>query len=182
MENIEVEIKTLLTKEQYQQFLAFFSKKGELLDEDDQITYYFDGDKDLRIQQNNSYSKIVLKEGAMNAQQRDETEILCDRDYFEELEHLFTALGYEIKIKWFRHRHSFAWQGITVTVDDTQHFGYMIELEIMSTPENKDTALATLKKKMQVLGLQENPELLQRKHEEYVKHWKEFEFKEVVDE
>ena len=60
MKNIEVEIKCFISKEKYEELLIFFNKNADFVNEDDQETYYFDAEHDLRIQKNNSFSKIVL--------------------------------------------------------------------------------------------------------------------------
>ena len=52
--NIEVEVRSLLTKEEYERLLVFFRKEGKFIEEDDQVSYYFDTEQDLRIQ------KIIL--------------------------------------------------------------------------------------------------------------------------
>ena len=63
MKNIEVEIRSFVSEDQYHKLIAFFKEKGNFLHEDDQVTFYFDSEEDLRIQQNNFHSKIILKKG-----------------------------------------------------------------------------------------------------------------------
>ena len=59
--NIEVEVRSFISKEQYEQLLKFFKKNAKLIKEDYQETFYFDSDQDLRIQRNKFFSKIWLK-------------------------------------------------------------------------------------------------------------------------
>lgn len=62
MKNIEVEVRSFISKEQYEKLLDFFKKNSDVLKEnDDQETFYFDSGQDLRIQRNNFFSKIWLK-------------------------------------------------------------------------------------------------------------------------
>ena len=56
MNNIEVEIRSFISPEKYQELLFFFHKEGKFLNEDEQETYYFDAEEDLRIQRNNTYT------------------------------------------------------------------------------------------------------------------------------
>ena len=56
MENIEVEIKSFITKEEYDELVKFFRKNAEFINEDNQTTYYFDCEQDLRIQKNDFFS------------------------------------------------------------------------------------------------------------------------------
>jgi len=63
--NVEVEVRSFISKEKYVELLEFFKHNAKLVKEDDQETFYFDCAKDLRIQKNNTYSKIWLKKGKM---------------------------------------------------------------------------------------------------------------------
>ncbi|MFQ6010273.1 MAG: hypothetical protein ACE5J7_04105, partial [Candidatus Aenigmatarchaeota archaeon] len=63
MENIEVELRSFISKEQYERLLEFFRQNAKLVKEDYQETYYFDTEEDLRIQRSRSFSKIWLKKG-----------------------------------------------------------------------------------------------------------------------
>jgi len=56
--NIEVEIRSFLTKERYEELIEFFKENAKFVGEDEQETIYFDSDNDVRIQKNNYFSKI----------------------------------------------------------------------------------------------------------------------------
>ena len=58
MKNIEVEIRSFISPEQYGQLIDFFTSNGTFLSEDEQVTYYFDSKEDLRIQKNKFYAKV----------------------------------------------------------------------------------------------------------------------------
>ena len=73
--NIEVEIRSLVTKNQYDNLFKFFKKEGKFLGEEKQISYYFSGEIDLRIQKSNKSAKIWLKKGKMHADSRKEIEL-----------------------------------------------------------------------------------------------------------
>ena len=171
--NIEVEIKSLISKEKHEELLEFFKKEGEFINEDYQETYYFDTKEDLRIQRNNFFSKIVLKKGKVHDEQREETEIRFDRDDFEKLEKLFSDVGINVEIKWFRKRHEFKWQDIDVTVDYTKSYGYIIELEKMSTEKDKGKILELLKEKLKTLNIPLTPrEEFDKKYNHYKENWR----------
>jgi predicted adenylyl cyclase CyaB len=170
--NIEVEIRSFITKEQYEKLIEFFKKQGELVKEDYQETYYFDTDEDLRIQKNNFFSKIWMKKGNIHDDHREEIEIKFDKDDFAKLEKLFLAVGFGVEIKWFRTRHAFKWQGIDIAVDYTKGYGYIIELEKMSTEENKEKTLGLLREKLKQLKMPLTPkEEFKKKYEFYKKNW-----------
>lgn len=170
--NIEVEIRSFISKEQYEELLNFFKQNGELVKEDYQETFYFDCEQDLRIQKNNFYSKIWLKKGEMHADQREEIEIKFDRNQFEALAQLFAALGFDVKIKWFRKRFEFKWNGVTVCLDFTRGYGHIIELEQMSSEENRGKELENLKQKLKSLNIEITPKAeFDKKFLYYRKNW-----------
>jgi len=172
--NIEVEIRTFITKEQYQNLLEYFTEHGELLKEDYQETFYFDCEEDLRIQKNNTGSKVWMKKGKIHDEHREEIEIKFSKDQFEELEKLFLALGYNTEIKWFRKRHKFKWNDITVCIDYTKGYGYIIELEKMCNNENKEQEYQNLKQKLLSLNIEITPrEHFEEKFKHYKQNWKQ---------
>ncbi len=157
--NIEVEVRAFIMEPDYQQLLSFFKAQAQFINEDDQVTYYFDSSLagspvDLRIQRGQHYAKVWLKKGKIHDEFREEIEIKLPLDDFDKLEQLFLALGYNISIKWFRHRHQFLWDGITVTVDYTKGYGYIVELELMSSVLDQEATAAMLKEKLLQLGFQ----------------------------
>ena len=173
MQNIEIEIRTFITKEKYEELIEFFKKEAEFLNEDDQITYYFDCEQDLRIQKNNFFSKIWMKKGKIHDDSREEIEVKFDRKDFDKLEKLFLSLGYKIDIKWFRKRHTFTWKNIAVTADFTKGYGHILELEKMSSEEEKEETLILLKQKLKELKLEEtSKEEFNKKYEDYRKNWR----------
>ena len=170
--NIEVEIRSFISPEKYQELLAFFHTEGQFLHEDHQETHYFDAEQDLRIQRNNTHAKIWLKKGKLHDEHREEIEIKFDKDNFETLEKLFLTLGYNTNIKWFRKRHTFEWQGITVMLDYTKCYGYIIELEKMSSEEEKEQALSLLKEKLRRLNIPlTSKEEFDAKYKYYKENW-----------
>ncbi|MBI2582613.1 hypothetical protein HYV87_05820 [Candidatus Woesearchaeota archaeon] len=173
IDNIEVEIRSFISAERYQELLSFFRQEGKFLHEDYQETYYFDTEQDLRIQRNNTYSKIWLKKGKLHDEHREEIEIKFDKDKFEILEKLFITLGYNTNIKWFRKRYTFDWQGLKVMLDYTKGYGYIIELEKMSSEEEKEQALSLLKDKLRMLNIPlTSKEEFDAKYKYYKENWK----------
>jgi len=171
---IECELRAFISPEQYEQLLARLKQEGEHGGEDEQVTYYFDGGRDLRIQQNSRYAKIWLKSGAIHDEAREEIEVRCPREEFGNLEKLFAALGYQTEIKWFRRRHHFKYRGLTVALDDTRGYGRIIELEKICAPEGREVALAELRTAMAGLGIGLTPkEEFDRKYQDYKKNWRD---------
>ncbi len=169
---IEVELRSFITKEKYEELLGFFGREGRLKDDDFQESHYFDCGQDLRIQRNNHFSKIWLKGGKLHDEQREEIEVKCRREDFEKLEEFFGALGLSVAIKWFRRRHTFGWKDVDVMLDYTKGYGYIIELEKMATESDREEALALLKERFRDLGIEVSPkEEFEKKFEHYRKNW-----------
>ncbi len=172
--NIEVEIRSFITKGKYNELLEFFNQNAELTKEDFQETHYFDCEQDLRIQKNNSGSKIWLKKGQLHDDAREEIEIKTNKNDFENLQKLFKTLGHNIEIKWLRNRNQFNWQEIKVCLDYTKGYGYIIELEKMSNEEEKEKTLEELKQKLQELNIPlTSKQEFENKFQYYKENWRE---------
>ena len=170
---IEVEVRGFITKEKYDELLEFFKKNAKFINEDYQETYYFDSDADLRIQRNKFFSKIWLKKGKIHDDFREEIEIKFKRDDFEKLEKLFLDLGFNVEIKWFRKRYHFKWEKIDAMLDYTKGYGYIIELEKISSEDEKEKILEMLKNKLKIIGVKLTPrEEFDRKYKHYKKNWR----------
>jgi len=173
MKNIEVEIRSFISKEEYEKLLKFFKEKAKLIKEDYQESFYFDCDQDLRIQKNDFYSKVWMKKGNLHDEHREEIEIKFDKKDFRELEKLFISLGLNVDIKWFRKRFEFEWDNITVCLDCTKGYGYIIELEKMSSVEGQEKEFKKLKQKLESLNVKiTSKEEFQKKFNNYKKNWK----------
>ena len=173
MNNIEVEVRSFISKEQYEQLLDFFKQNAKFLKEDYQETFYFDCEQDLRIQKNDYFSKIWMKKGKIHDDHREEIEIKFHKDDFEKLEKLFLSLGFNVQIKWFRKRFEFQWEDITVCLDFTRGYGYIIELEKMCSEENKEKEFELLKQKLTSLDINiTSKEEFNKKFLDYKENWK----------
>jgi len=173
MKNIECEIRSFITKNQYNSLIRKLKKEARFLGEDEQTTYYFDCEQDLRIQKNSKFSKIWLKKGEIHDENREEIEVRTDKNDFEKLEHIFLALGYKIEIKWFRKRHSFKWGAVDAAIDYTKGYGHIIELEKMTTEKQKTKALTYLRDKLSELKIPLTPkEEFNKKYLYYKKNWR----------
>lgn len=171
--NIEVEVRSFISPRQFEELKEFFKTNGHFLNEDDQISYYFSGSNDLRIQKNNFFAKIWLKKGKIHDDYREEIEIKFDRNDFEKMEAALIALGYEVVVKWFRKRATFDWNDVKVALDFTEGYGYIIELEKMCNESEKEKASEELKQTMIELGIDLTPkEIFDERFQYYKKNWR----------
>ena len=149
-------------------------QKADDLGMEDQETWYFDSDQDLRIQKSTTYAKVWLKKGKLHEHAREEIEIKTEPTCFGSLAQIFEALGYQVKIKWFRHRNTFLHNGITIMLDYTKGYGHIIEFEKITTIEDKDAAMEELKTCMKKMNISLTPkEEFDEKYARYQQHWKE---------
>lgn len=162
---LEIEIRSFITKKEFDNLKKFFNKNAKLIKNDFQETYYFDCPQDLRIQKNRYYSKIWLKSGKIHDEKREELEIKFDKEDFSNLLDLFTTLKYKVKIKWLRKRSEYRWRGIKVCLDNTKGYGLILELEGKN--------IKKLKKMMSELNIELTPRKeFEEKFKYYKKNWR----------
>ena len=172
--DIEVEIRSFISKEQYENLLKFFKENSEFIKEDFQETHYFNCKEDLRIQKNNSGSKIWIKKGQLHDDAREEIEIKTNTEDFDKAKKIFNSIGLNTKIKWLRNRKQFNWNGIKVCLDYTKGYGYIIELEKLGTEENKQKILEDLKQKLNSLNIDlTSKEIFKEKYDHYKENWED---------
>ncbi|MFZ6015992.1 MAG: CYTH domain-containing protein [Patescibacteria group bacterium] len=170
---IETEIRSFISKEKFEELLQYFKVNATLIKEDNQETFYFDCEQDLRIQKNDFFAKIWLKKGKIHDDHREEIEIKFAREDFEKLEALFLALDYKVAIKWFRKRFEFKWDDVTVCLDYTKGYGHIIELEKMCGEDDKETGLARLKERLAELDVKHTPkDEFDERYRFYKDNWK----------
>ena len=81
-------------------------------------------------------------------------------------------MGYNISIKWLRKRHTFSWDKITVTLDYTKGYGYIIELEKLTDENQKDSVLEELKQRLSELNILLTPrEDFDKSYQNYKDNW-----------
>ncbi len=164
----------MISEDEYETLLGQFKDVAVFEGADEQVTYYFDSKEDLRIQKNEHFAKVWLKKGALHDDHREEIEIKVPKEDFEKLEQLFLALGYNISIKWFRTRNAFKWGDIDVALDHTKGYGHILELEKLTSDEEKENTVHYLKSKLVQLGLEQTPkETFDQKYQYYKEHWRE---------
>lgn len=173
MATIEVELRSYIAEDKYDDLLRFFKSQCRMFTSDDQVTYYFDAPIDIRLQRNLHGSKIWMKKGKMHSSSREEVEVHFSRDDFDSLEKMFLMLGYPVKVKWYRKRHIFVWKGFEVCLDDNRGFGRVLEIEKKTESSGKAVALREIEKAFEELGVAVTPQEEQAKrYAHYVKNWK----------
>lgn len=169
---IEVEVRSFISEDRYDELLDKLKERAEKVKYDRQITYYFSGDRDLRIQKNMDFAKLWLKTGEIHEREREELEVRFDREDFRTLEKLLELLGYEVEIKWYRERHRFRWNGLEICVDHTPGYGRIIEIEKMCEKGEEEKVHERLCKALREFGVEETPkEIFDERYEDYRDNW-----------
>ncbi len=153
----EVEVRSFVTQEKYHELLLFFKANAKFLGEDDQVTCYYDAPVDLRLQQNKSGTKLIVKKGKIHDEIKEEIEVPLGKEEFFRVHELLEVLGHKLKIKWLRKRLIFKWEDVSVCLDDTKGYGQILELEKTCGIEEKEKVLEVLKQKLSELGVAQTP-------------------------
>lgn len=170
---IEVEARSFISEEKYNEFMNYFKKNTDYLGEDEQITVYFSGEKDLRTRLTSKDARIIVKEGKIHDKGREELEIVLPRKDFDNINKILELLGFKIKVKWFRKRQVFKWNDIKLYLDFTKGYGHTIELERFCNEEEKQKTHDYLIKKLKSLDLPlTTKEEFTKRFDYYVKNWR----------
>lgn len=171
--SLEVEARSFISEDEYNRLLGFLKKKATFLGKENQITYYFSGSQDLRIQKTENHAKLWLKGGNIHEKYREDIVIKFNRNDFDKLEDLLLRMGFKVEIKWFRTRNDFFWDKIKVSMDYTKGYGYIIELERFAFEKDKKEVYDVLLKKMKELEVKVTPKsVFDKKFNYYKNNWK----------
>jgi adenylate cyclase class IV len=171
---IDCEVRTLLTQQQYESLKDFFASQAEAKGEDTEETRYFEGEHDLRIQRNATSAKVWLRQAGKLGDDRKEISIKVAAPKFNDFAELFETLGYKTAIVWKRHRMSFLWEGITVSLDDTKGFGQVVELKKSCDAEWRLETMDILRTRLSKIGLKPTPKpVLHERFSVYRENWRE---------
>lgn len=155
MKNIEIEVRSLITKKEYVKLLKRLNEEAKFADSIKEETVYLslNDKKDLRLRRNRKEAFLILKKGKIHDSFRQEIKIKFTRENFGKLEKLFGELGYKAKVRWFRKRRVYLWGKIKVFLDDTKGYGFIIELEKIGKAGEAKKIYQNLKEKLKSLGV-----------------------------
>jgi predicted adenylyl cyclase CyaB len=171
MKNIEIEARSFITKKQYKSLLQKLREGAKFIGSVNEETVYFSGPgKDLRIRRDDKNAFIILKEGRVHDDSREEIEIKFNTNEFKNIEELFKRLGYRDAIRWFRKRRIYKWGGVKLFLDDTKGYGLIIELEKLGKVKEKGIVHRDLESKLKSLGIKITPKSEFNKRFKYYKN------------
>ena len=140
-QNIEVEIRGLLTKECYDRIIKFLDAEGQNKELDDRkTTFFIIPEKTLKITQKVSQNKakICLKTGDIaKASSQTEFEIDIEPSQFAVAENIFLQLGYTQIQHTEQKRINYVYEGVEFAIKWSVDFGYHFEMEVMVGAESE---------------------------------------------
>ena len=171
---MEIEIKSLLTKEKYKELKEILPQKFKKIDEDFITTFRFKP-KDIRIRFSDKISEIVFKDKDPTAVSRKEISInLKDKDECLKMIDLLRELGFKDDPSWTNEKEEFIcfYDGFEyiLSLQFIEDFAYLLEAEIVSDDPKKH--IPNLKKIISDLGCEPiDPEDFKERINNYVKEF-----------
>lgn len=139
---IEVEFRSLLKKEKYNNLKKFLDKKAKDLGKDNKNVYFFLlPNKIVKVTKNVSKktAKIVIKLNRLGQGSCDfeEIEIPINLSDFNKTVKLFKELPFNQIQNSYQKRHNYFYDGVELALKYTKSWGYHLELEIMIDKKSK---------------------------------------------
>lgn len=182
----EIEFKFLLDEKERKGLIKFLEEnEAEKITEEEQDNFYYNapGKLDLRIRRTADKALLILKNGWMHDEDREETEVECAREDFETLDKILVTLGYEYDTKWYRKRIEYKYEDFHITLDFNAGYGWVTEIELMVGEGEEKKAKELILQFAKKLGIDPTPkETFNKMYEYYKKNWeKYYTTKEVFD-
>jgi adenylate cyclase class IV len=169
----EIEIKSLLTKEKYEELQQNLPLKFKKINEDTITTTRFKP-KDIRIRYSEKIAEMVIKDGDPTTISRKETTInLKSKEDCHKMIEILRELGYKQDPEWTKKKEEFLLkknnQEYTLSLQNILNFAYILEAEII-TEEHNEEHIKVLKQILKELDCEViEPKEFKEKIEEYIK-------------
>ncbi len=173
MNNIEVEVRALISKIEFNRLKKFFYENGKFLNHHKDATLYFDKDGRIRLRKEKDRTYFVCKSGKIHDKHREEMEIEIKKSDYLSAQKLLKMLDKPVEVKWQRERFVWLFQGVKAYLDNTKGYGMIFELEAITSPKNQDDAYQKMLKVFHELDIKPTPkEKIQKHYQQYLKNWK----------
>lgn len=173
MKNIEVEARSFITDEQFENAKEILDRDCEFVEKLNETTMYFSGEKDLRMRKNETGAFVIMKEGKIHDDFRKELEIRIDVNDFDDMAELFQSLGFAIEIEWRRNRLEYKKADMKILLDDTKGYGKILEIEKMAAAGSENEVHGALMEEMKAFGITDitSKKEFNEKFEYYKQNW-----------
>ena len=173
MRNIEVEVRALVTKAEFDRLKKFFNKNAKFLDRHKDETLYFDKDGKVRLRKEEKRAYFVHKGGKIHDKYRQELELGIKRQDFDVARNFMESMGKPVVIKWQRERFVWLFRGMKAYLDNTRGYGRIFELEAVVAPKDKESIYQNMLGIFKDLKIKLTPkEKIQKHYQYYLKNWK----------
>lgn len=158
-ENIEVEVRGLLSEEQYAKLKDFFDNHADLKVQRRRTLIDFSGDvenrtKDIRIRNTNNKPEIVIKLGSWGgSESREEILVEVKEGSFKTLVKAFGEMGFKKGVLCVRNSVVYEYKGIEFALVEVPNHSFYFEAEILTTEEDAQKAEEEIRKVCEELGL-----------------------------
>jgi len=171
---VDCEVRVLLNEGQYEGLKARLFGDATLLGEDWEETRYYEGPHDLRIQKTGSRARLLLRQPKAIGSAQERIEIPVAGHQFDDLANFLDALGYKVGIVWHRHRMTFAWGGMSASLDYTKGYGHVLEIKKSVLQEERERVNRELHELLDLLNLRATPKpVLHDRFTWYRMRWRE---------
>lgn len=160
MQKYEIEMKVLLTKEQYENLQKELPKKFKQIKKETTHTHIFLHNlNDIRLRHTDKKWELVHKIGESTDTTRPETiTSLNSKDEFNNLLNLFKILKLEQYPSWKKHETIFIQQHnnykYTISLQEIKDFAHILEVEFMSNKDDSNIHIPNIKQIIKNLGLE----------------------------
>lgn len=157
---IEIELRSLMDKSEYQRLKKTLDKKSEDLGQDNKDVYFFLlPDKIVKAVNNESKgtAEIVMKLNRLGRGSSDfeELEIEINPKDFEKAVKFFSNLDFNQKQRSYQKRRNYIYKGVEIALKHTDSWGYHAELEILvSSKKEQEKAENEIRKVAKELGIE----------------------------
>ncbi len=169
----EIELKGILTKEQYEKLLFELPKKLKQINEETLHTTRY-RPRDVRFRHSSKTTELVIKEGDPTRILRKETRCqFPSKEHLDEEERKHKESGAKADPPWVKHKHEFEYvideQIYVVCLQDIKNFAYIMEAEMLSEKNNPEEHEPNLRKIFMDLGVQPiDPKDFSKRIAEYI--------------
>ena len=162
--NIEVEVRGLLSAEEYTRLKSFLDENGEKKEEKDRILIDYstflpggveERKKDIRLRVTNGVPEIIVRIGEWGgSESRKELSVKTAPGTFDLLTEIFAALGYEKGVLAVRKSHVYDYKDTEFALVEVPGHSYYFEAERMAHDgENADELISEMNATCAGLGL-----------------------------
>ncbi len=173
----EVEVRNILKPQGYRKLDNYLKKHARLIDQKQEETICFRvKGGDLLLRRNNDEVKLTYKDKDVTHDIRAEMEVLMELNDFDAIQEMLLALKFAIKMKWYKKRKIYRWQGVIVALDNVKGQGLSMEMEKLVDGRLCKKAQTELQLRMEKLLDELNIRIYPKKDlnammNYYSKHW-----------